>query len=236
MAITEKLTKVMIDSTLKGIKKQLEKVKDNYEWKKLFVDTGEFFANDYEHSDEFYSDLLSIFSKENMKKMACDLKDKSGFEFRNTLHQALNKLMMSYEFDLDMGEMYSHHFMQVIITYLENNMPEKYTQMFLADWKSEEINNFKIIQERLRNMEDAIQVLGEKKKNIFSISEIDMKLRKETISPKIGIDFFDIDDEEFLSEFHKKIDLERLFVIGKSREETIYCLLNEIQKMNLSRI
>lgn len=236
MQISEKLTEEVIDSTLLCIKKQLVKVKDNYKWKKLFIDTGEFFANDYEHSDEFYSDLLCIFSKENMKRMACDLKDKSGFEFRKTLHQALYKLMMSYEFDLDMVEMYSHHFMQVIITYLEDNMPEKYTQMFLADWKSEEFNNFKIIQERLKNMEAAIQVLGEKKKHIFSIAEIDMKLRNETISPKIGIDFFDIDDEEFLSEFHKKIDLERLFVIGKSREETIYCLLNEIQKMNLSRI
>lgn len=236
MAITEKLTEVMIDSTLVGIKKQLEKVKDNYEWKKLFIDTGEFFANDYEHSDEFYSDLLSIFSKENMKKMACDLKDKSGFEFRNTLRQALYKLMMSYEFDLDMVDTYSHHFMQVIITYLEDKMPKRYTQMFLADWKLEEEDNFKIIQERLKKMEDALRVLGEKKKYIFSISQIDMQLRRETISPKIGIDFFDIDDEEFLSEFHKKIDLERLFVIGKSREEAIYCILNEIQKMNLSRI
>lgn len=236
MVITEKLTKTVISSTLSFIKKQLEKVKDNYEWKKLFVDTGEFFANNYEHSDEFYSDLLCIFSEENMKKMACDLEDKSGFEFRITLNHALHKLMMSYEFDLDMAETYSHHFMQVIITYLENNMPEKYTQMFLANWKSEEFNNFKIIKERLKSMEDAIQVLGEKKKHIFSISEIDMKLRKETVSPKIGIDFFDIDDEEFLCEFHKKIDLERLFVVGKSREETIYCLLNEIQKMNLSRI
>lgn len=236
MAITEKLTETAIDSALSLIKKQLERVKDNYEWKKLFVDTGEFFANDYEHSDEFYSDLICIFSKENMKKMACDLKDKSGFEFRKTLNQALHKLMISYEFDLDMAETYSHHFMQVIITYLKNNMPEKYTQMFLADWKSEELNNFKIIQERLKKMEAAIKVLGEKKKHIFSIAEMDMQLRKETISPKIGIDFFDIDDEEFLSEFHKKINLERLFIIGKSREETIYCLLNEIQKMNLSRI
>jgi len=77
---------------------------------------------------------------------------------------------------------------------------------------------------------------GEKEKHIYSLAEIDLQLRKETILPKIGIDFFNIDDEEFLSEFHKRINMDKIFVVGKSKEETIYCVLNEIQKMNLDRI
>lgn len=77
---------------------------------------------------------------------------------------------------------------------------------------------------------------GEREKHIYSLEEIDLQLRKETISPKIGIDFFNIDDEEFLSEFHKRINMDKIFVVGKSKEETIYCILNEIQKMNLDRI
>lgn len=76
---------------------------------------------------------------------------------------------------------------------------------------------------------------GEKEKHIYSLAEIDLQLRKETISPKIGIDFFNIDDEEFLSEFHKRINMDKIFIVGKSKEETIYCILNEIQKMNLDR-
>lgn len=72
-------------------------------------------------------------------------------------------------------------------------------------------------------------------KHIYSIEDIDANLRRETISPQIGLDFFTIDDEEFKSEFHKRIDMDKIFIVGRCKEETIYCILNEIQKLNLSR-
>lgn len=236
MIIETKLTEEIVNLVFSSIKNKLNSCKEKYEWKKLFVDTGEFLTNDKDHSEKFYDDLMCIFSEENMKKIANDLRGKTAFKLRSNLHKELSKLMLSYEFSLEMTELYSSHFIQVIISYLEENMPEKYTQIFLADWKKEEENNFRNIYERLSLMNTAILALGEKKQNIFSMSEIDAQLRKETISPKIGIDFFEIDDEEFLSDFHKKLELERIFIVGKSREETIYCVLNELQKMNLSKI
>ena len=52
----------------------------------------------------------------------------------------------------------------------------------------------------------------------------------------MGLDFFEIDDEEFINDFHKKIEQERVYIVGKSREETTFCVLNEINRMNLDKI
>ena len=98
MVIAGKLKEIVVDSVLSSILPLLKKGKENFEWKKLFVDTGEFLVNDSEKSNEFYDDSLRIFSKENMKKMASELKGKSGYELRKSIYQALYELMSSYIF------------------------------------------------------------------------------------------------------------------------------------------
>lgn len=236
MPISTILTESIVESIFSAIKEKIEELRKNSCWEELFVNTGEFFINNEEHSTDFYEDLNHMFSKDNMKLMASKLKGSSGYTLYKALQNDLYVLMKSYEFDIENIKTYTHSFMQVIISYLENNKPDHYLQIIIGIWKEEERNNFNKIQERIKSMEYAIQVLGEKKKNIYSISEIDTKIRKETTVPQIGIEFFNIDDEEFLCEFYNKIDLNRLYVVGKSREETIFCILNEIDKMNINRI
>jgi hypothetical protein len=230
--LSEKVVKILLSK----IKEQVVAGRDNKKWVTLFVDAGAFFITDEEKATAFYTDLEAVFSEENMKKMAESLKEKSGFQFRQVLKEKLQKLMADYEIDMDTAETYTNHFMQIILAYLEQHMPEEYTRDFLQEWKNEENEQFRILQERLKRMEEAIQKLGNGKKAVFSMAQINEKLRKETISPRIGLDFFEIDDEEFLNAFHENIQEERLYIVGKSREETIYCILNEIRKMNLQRI
>lgn len=64
-------------------------------------------------------------------------------------------------------------------------------------------------------------------KKIYTIDDIDKKLREST-EPAIGLEFFEIDDEEFKEKFGKELD-KNIYVVGKSREETLYCILNELK-------
>lgn len=239
----KQLTEKAVDLILSGIKTQIETVGENKKWTKLFVDAGDFCINPNSinvsgrnNADEFYADLKAIFSERNMKAMAESLKGKSGFCIREVLGEKLQRLMADYEMDLDVAETYTNHFMQIVLAYLEQHMPEEYTRDFLQEWKTEEEGQFRILSERLKRMEEALKKLGKGKKSVFTIAEMDTQLRKETVTPRIGLEFFEIDDEEFLHAFHKQIGEKRLYIVGKSREETIYCILNEIRRMNLERI
>ncbi len=73
-----------------------------------------------------------------------------------------------------------------------------------------------------------IQKLGDvDQKKIYSTDDINKKLRAST-EPSIGLDFFEIDDQEFKERFNKELD-KNIYVVGKSREETLYCILNELK-------
>lgn len=56
-----------------------------------------------------------------------------------------------------------------------------------------------------------------------------------TCSPSIGIDFFVVDDENFQDKFEDDRYDELVFIRGRSREETIYCILNELWRLNDKR-
>lgn len=234
--MVEKLTDNVIDSILSGIQEKLLGAKKNHEWKKLFVETGNFFSEHLGDNDKFADDLLVIFSDDNMKKMAEELKGKNGFQIRRELHDKMYKLMLGYEIEPSTAEIYISHFMQVIITYLEENMQVEYRELFLNNWRNEEEEELKRIQHQIEKLTDIVKKIGENSNKVFSINDIETKIRKSTISPQIGLDFFEIDDDQFISIFRQRIEQERLYIVGKSREETIFCILNEIRKMNLERI
>lgn len=52
----------------------------------------------------------------------------------------------------------------------------------------------------------------------------------------MSLDFFELDDEQFEIKFQEKINDERIFVVGKSREETIYRILNELRRKYPERV
>ena len=113
----EKLTDIVVDEVLSAIGGKTDQVKDNEQWKKLFVDTGKFLSNNLESSQAFYDDLVLIFSADNMKILAEKLKGKSGFKLNELIHLELYSLMQNYEVEQDCIETYIHHFMQIIFAY-----------------------------------------------------------------------------------------------------------------------
>lgn len=52
----------------------------------------------------------------------------------------------------------------------------------------------------------------------------------------MSLDFFELDDEQFETKLQEKINDERIFVVGKSREETIYRILNELRRKYPERV
>ena len=83
----------------------------------------------------FESDLYLVFSEDNLKTLAKKLKDKSGYEFPELLHEELYDLMIRYEIPVMQAETYIHHFMKVIINYLEENDPDRALELYLGDLK-----------------------------------------------------------------------------------------------------
>ena len=61
----------------------LKKVKTAKDIKQLFINTGEIFV-DYENdADQLFDDMANVLSKENMTKLANELKDEPGYKLKD---------------------------------------------------------------------------------------------------------------------------------------------------------
>ena len=68
-----------------------------------------------------------------------------------------------------------------------------------------------------------------------TIDDIDQKLQDST-EPAINLGFFEIDDDEFKKSFKDGLN-KNIYVVGKSREEALYCILNELKyTLNYSKV
>ena len=161
--MNEKLKDTTIDLLLDGVKTKIEDVKENYKWQELFVSTGSFCVNNPDTLTMFEQDLFLVFSKDNLKQMAKKLKDKRGYEFPQLLHRELYDLMVRYEIPAMEAETYIHHFIQVIINYLEENDPDKTLEIFLGDLKKEIEKYFFALESKLELVLNQIADLKEEK-------------------------------------------------------------------------
>ena len=215
---------------LDGVKKKIDDMKDNHKWQELFVNTGHFFINNSDMVTRFESDLYLVFSEDNLKTLAKKLKDKSGYEFPELLHEELYDLMIRYEIPVMQAETYIHHFMKVIINYLEKNDPDRALELYLGDLKKEIDQNFSAIEEKFELVLSKIAELNEAKVVLYSVSDIDVQIRRMSKYKGMGLDFFELDDEQFESRFQSAINKELIYIVGKSREETTYRILNELRQ------
>lgn len=94
------------------------------------------------------------------------------------------------------------------IDIMNNYIPEKYYK------KYDEILEIQMLRDTSQ-------------KKIYTIDDIDKRLLDST-EPSIGLEFFKIDDEEFKERFSNDLS-NNIYVVGKSREETLYCILNELK-------
>lgn len=197
----------------------------NAKWKELFVSTGEFVIKSPDKLDSFTKDLSVVFSKKNLLELSKKMKDRSGFEFSETLHNELCSLMAKYEIPPYDAEEYIRMFSQSIIGYIEEHDKEKTFEMFIGDFRKSTESKFEEVLKNQKLIMSALSSLINPKVNLFTIADMDSRIRKHSRYKGLSLDFFKIDDNEFQQKFKNSIDNKMIFVVGKSHDETVYRIL-----------
>lgn len=212
-----------------------KKFKESYAWKKLLVDTGEFFIKNEQEEKLFFNDLELVLSKENLSEIAKDLKTEDGYVLKQKLYKSLMQLMGKYEIPYEIAEDYTMKIIYVVLEQLKTIDPEKYEHYFLQEWRDEQEHSFLELQKRIEKMSKELAIYNHEQVAISSSGQMDIELRRSTQNPSIGIEFFIVDDENFQDEFEDLRYEELVYIRGRSREETIYCILNELWRLNDKR-
>lgn len=216
-------------------KNWVKRYKKSHKWKKLIVETGEFFIKNEQYANLFFKDLELTLSKKNLSKIANDLKKEDGYNLKSKLFNSLMKLMEKYEIPNEIAESYTYRITYTVLEELKNIDSQKYGQYFQKEWRDEEKKCFIELQNRIDKIENDLKIFFKEKLDILSSGEIDMYLKRSTNSPAIGIDFFAIDDDYFKDKFKVLKNNEVVYVSGFNKEETTYCIINELWRLKERR-
>lgn len=213
----------------------LKKNKELHDWKKLIVETGEFFIKNEQEEKLFFNDLKLVLSKENLSKIADKLKNEDGYNLKDELYNTFMQLMRNYEIPYEIAEIYTIRIIYTVLEQLKNINPKKYKRYFLREWKNEQEKIFLELQNRIDKLSRELVIYNNEKIEIMSSGKIDVELRRSTHLPSIGIEFFIIDDENFQLKFNKLRYDELVYIRGRSVEETVYCIINELWRLGDKR-
>lgn len=206
----------------------LKKVKTAKDIKQLFINTGEFFV-DYENdADQLFDDMANVLSKENMTKLANELKDEPGYKLKDRLLNSLMGIMKEYEIPHGMALSYANAILFAIMGQLPVVAPDKYDRAYQAEWKAEQEECFKELAEKFERLRNELQIYQSRQLEILSADAIDLDIRRQTTDPKIGFDFFNVDDDTFKEALESKKNDEVIAIKARCKEEAIYCTINEL--------
>lgn len=221
---------MMLGKIIDFICKKIGGAISNAKWKELFIATGEFIIKSPDKLESFKEDLSVVFSKKNLLELSNKMKNKSGFEFSEILRNELYDLMAKYEIPHYDAESYIRMFSESIIGYIEENDKEKTCQMFIGDFRKRTESKFDEVIKKEDQIISKLNALSNPEVSLLTIADIDSRIRKHSKYQRLCLDFFEIDDNEFKQKFKDSIDDEMIFVVGKSREETTYRILNELKE------
>ena len=210
----------------------IDKMRDTYkskeEWKKLFVDTGEFFIDHERDADKIFNDLALVLSKTNMEKIAKEFDNESGYELKDRILNSLICLMKEYDIPHDIAYSYSYRILIVILNEMQRMRPEKYDQHYQAEWRKQEQRALAEIKERIDKVRAEVKQYESMSLGIHSAEDMELELRRSSKDIKIGIDFFEIDDETFKELFNEQRNNNVLYIRSRCIEEAIFCIINEL--------
>ena len=206
----------------------LKKVKTSKNIKQLFINTGEFFVDYENHDDQLFDDMAIVLSKENMTKLANELKDEPGYKLKDRLLNSLMGIMKEYEIQHGIALSYANAILFAIMGQLPVVAPDKYDRVYQAEWKAEQEESFKDLAEKIEGLKNELQIYQSRHLEILSADAMDLDIRRQTIAPKIGLDFFNVDDDTFKEALASKKNDEVVAIKARCKEEAIYCTVNEL--------
>ena len=211
------------------------KIKSGYDIKKLFVETGEFFINYEPQAEQLFQDMELVLSKENMIKLANEIKRDSGYTLKSRLINLLISLMDRYDVSREQKTYYANSILYVILEQLPEVAPQQYDRYFQSEWREEQEKALLEIKQKIEEVNTEITLYKNKSISIESEDQLDIRIKKQTNNPRIGIEFFVIDDAKFKEAFRKQKGNAIIRVRAKCREEAIYCIINELWRCNEKR-
>lgn len=236
----ENIIKDMVESNTIGrltdaSKRFIDRMKDKNDIKKLLVDNGRFFAGYEANADKIAADIANVLSEENLSQLAAELSRDSGYTFKARLQKGLTDLMSEYEIPHEEERLYANRILGAVLYELPQVAPDKYDRYYQSEWREEQQQEAQEIISKLEKISSQMAVYAEKHMDICSTDDLDLQLKRQTVNPKIGIDFFDIDDDEFINVFNEVKNDEKVCVRARCREEAIYCIINELWKSGEKR-
>ena len=213
----------------------LKKYKDSYRWKKLIVGTGEFYIKNEQGKASFLDDLKLVLSRDNLSKIASELKDEDGYDLKQKLYEAFMDLMRKYEIPYENAELYTMRLTCAVLEQVRITYPQKFEQYYVQEWREEQEQSFLKLQNRIDKISNELETYNREQVAIASSGMLDVDLRKSTNTPSIGIEFFTVDDEQFQNKFRQLRFEKEVFIRGHNIEETVFCILNELWRLNEKR-
>lgn len=221
------LTDLTIDAT--GI--VAKRAKSSHDWKKLFVNAGKLFIDNEENADQIFDDLSEALSSQNMETFAKKMKSETGYELRTKMIDYLLEQLHKYEIPEDISQAYAVGITNTILDEICSVAPEKYDRYFLNDWRKEDSNYLEMLASKVEKMHISLTEFNNRQIKVYTSDEKDLELKRKTENPKIGVDFFEIDDDRFRRDFAAKLNDNKICVRGRFIEETAYCILNELWRI-----
>lgn len=225
----------VVGALISTTKKLFGDEKKRSEWRKLIQETGGYIKNFENDNSPFFRDLELVLSEDNLKKISEDTSLNSGYELKDKLYQSFMKVMNDYEIPREIAESYISRIISILLENLERIDPDKYKEVYFQDWRMEERERSSELSNKLDRLNEEVSKFNSGKIRIKLAGELDVELRRSTNNPSIGISFFKIDDEEFQKEFNLRRLDEIIYIRGISKEETIYCIINELWRIKDGR-
>lgn len=234
--IEEKVVEKTGEIVLGAAINKLNAYKNKKEWSKLFIDAGEIFLKQVEGGENIVEDMSALLSKENMKELAKKTDEGSRYLLKDALHREMRSLMLRYEIAAQEAELYISHFMTVIMHELEKEAPTVYQKAYLGEWREQEEKQLAEIKKSINLVNTQLREIQSRKVEVYSLDQQEIELAKQTANPSLNLSFFEIDDEVFKEAFEERIGDECIYVSGQCKEETIYCVLNELRRLNTGKV
>lgn len=233
--MTEFVTGKLLDLVISSASSWIKQYRSNRSWKNLLVDTGKFFCEHENNADKILDDLAVALSKQNMAELSKELAADSGYEIEEKLYNYLVSLLRSYEIPEDMVLACASGLTIAIIDNIRVMAPEKYDRYFLNKWREEANAFYRQCIDKFEKISTTLVSIQKNRIKVYSANDFDLDLKRKTTNPRIGTDFFEIDDDDFKAAFSEKIHESKVCVRGRFVEETIYCILNELWRIRDSR-
>jgi len=186
--------------------------------------------------------IARVFDTKEFKEIERTISTDREEKFSTAITEPLLKLFVSSGYEEPLAKHYCALLQATLFKKLRGCFPQLYELGIIDEIKEsvDEITvNISTIAEKVENTASTvITLLNEDtiKKNAFAIQDMDRELQSITF-PQIDLSFFDFQDEDFSQKLNESISSgeRNIYIKGYSKEETLYCVLFELGKIEALR-